>query len=123
MTGICNIPTIAFDLATGGFVFGFSELLLSLISALLVVNLIIVSFVPDLRICIKTKSASEAVQIRRKDRGFFGKQPMEYTDFSEVLPSTDTDKAILELGAIIDDLQTMGDYAIEKWKAEDLNND
>ena len=30
---------------------------------------------------------------------------------------------IRELGAMIDDIQTMGDYAIEKWKEEDQNND
>ena len=51
--------------------------------------------------------------------GFSLKNHNEYTGFSEVLPWTDTDKAINEIGAMIDDLQTMGDYAIEKWKEED----
>ena len=116
MAGICSIPTIAFDISTGEFVPNILDIVLCAVTILAVVNLIILSFVPDLRICIKTKSASEAVRIRRKVRGFFGRQPMEYTDFSEVLPSEDTDRAINELGSLIDDIQTMGDYAIEKWK-------
>lgn len=31
-------------------------------------------------------------------------------------PSTDTDKMMLEIGALVSDLQTMGDLAIAKWK-------
>lgn len=79
-------------------------------------NMILVAFVPDLKICIKTKSAGDAIQIRRKQWGFGHKQTEEYTGFSEVLPWTDTEKAAKELGAIIDDLQTIGDMAIDKWK-------
>ena len=40
----------------------------------------------------------------------------EYTDFSEVLPGKDLDAMINELGALIDDIQTLGDIAIENWK-------
>ena len=72
--------------------------------------------------CFKTKASGDTIQIRKKQHCLFHKQPIEYTDFSEVLPWTDTDKAILELGALINDLQTMGDMAIEKWK-EDQQND
>lgn len=79
-------------------------------------NLILVAFVPDLKICIKTKSAGDAIQLRRKIWGFGFKNREEYTGFSEVLPWTDTEKATKELGALIDDLQTMGDLAIDKWK-------
>lgn len=79
-------------------------------------NMILVSFVPDLKICIKTNSAGDAIQIRRKQWGFGRKQTEEYTGFSEVLPWIDTEKAAKELGAIIDDIQTVGDLAIDKWK-------
>ena len=36
---------------------------------------------------------------------------------SIVLPSKDTDTAIKELGAMITDIQKLGDFAIEKWQA------
>ena len=75
-----------------------------------------VCFVPNLIFSVKTKSASDAVQIRRRVWGLFFKQPQEYTGFSEVLPWDDTEKVSEELGALINDLQTMGDMAIEKWK-------
>lgn len=39
-----------------------------------------------------------------------------HTGFSEILPLKDTEKCIRELGAIINDIQKMGDYAVEKWK-------
>ena len=36
---------------------------------------------------------------------------------SELLPTEETDAAIREVGAIINDIQRMGDYGIEKWRA------
>ena len=121
--GIYNFSIAALDTFLGNFVFGLSEAVLLTTGVMWLVSLIFVCFVPDLRIVIKTKSASEAIQIRRKVRGTFGKQPVEHTDFSSVCPWTDTNQAILELGAMIDDIQTMGDYAIEKWKEEAQNHD
>ena len=41
---------------------------------------------------------------------------VEYTDFGEVRPGKDTDLMITELGTLIDDIQTIGDMAIDKWK-------
>ncbi len=116
--GIYNFSIAAIDTFLGNFVFGLNEAVLLITGVFWLVNLFLVCFVPDLRISIKTKSAGEAIQIRRKVRGIFRKQPTEYTDFSTVCPWTDTDQAIVELGAMIDDLQTMGDYAIEKWKVD-----
>jgi hypothetical protein len=42
----------------------------------------------------------------------------KYSGFAEILPWTDTDIAIKEVGTIIDDIKTMGDAAIEKWKQD-----
>ena len=75
-----------------------------------------VCFVPNLIFSVKTKSASDAVQVRRRVWGVFTKHPQEYSGFSDVLPWEDTEKVAGELGAIINDLQTMGDMAIDKWK-------
>lgn len=122
MTGINSISSTAMELATGNYVFGFIDAISMLITVVWLFNLMIVGMVPELRMVIKTKSAGETVHIRKKVWGFFLKQHNEYTDFGEVLPWTDTDKAINELGALIDDIQTMGDYAIEKWKEEDMHD-
>ena len=40
----------------------------------------------------------------------------EYSGFSEVLPGKDADLAIKEIGAIINDIKTLGDFAVEKWQ-------
>jgi len=37
-------------------------------------------------------------------------------------PSVDTDRMMLELGALVSDLQTMGDLAIQKWKVTKANS-
>jgi len=38
--------------------------------------------------------------------------------FSEVLPTSVTDTAIREVGAMINDIQALGDFGIEKWKVD-----
>ena len=40
----------------------------------------------------------------------------EYSGFAEVLPDKDADLAIKELGTIINDIKTLGDFGVEKWK-------
>ena len=122
MSKISNFNQAPTKIFLGTFEFNLPEIIASIITIILVINLIIVCLVPELRIVIKTKSAGEALQIRKKVWGFFLKQNNEYTDFGEVLPWEDTDKAINELGALIDDIQTMGDLAIEKWQDANKTN-
>lgn len=116
MSGINGLMSTAVDIITGGYVFDIIDAVSSVVTFFWIFNLVIVSFVPDLRICIKTKGAGEAVQIRKQTIGISTKEDGEYTGFSEIVPGKDTDAAILEIGALIDDIQTMGDYAIEKWQ-------
>ena len=40
----------------------------------------------------------------------------EYSGFAEVIPWEDADLAIKEIGAIINDVKTLGDMGVEKWK-------
>ena len=35
----------------------------------------------------------------------------------ELLPTAETETAIQEVGAIINDIQRLGDYGIEKWRS------
>lgn len=87
---------------------------------------IINSFRTNLVFTIKTKGATGAVEIRRKKRvGLLGllfsntaSEKEEYTGFSNVFPLKDTEKAIREVGAMISDIQKLGDYGIEKWKEQ-----
>lgn len=103
-----GLLTSTFDPAVGviGTVFGL----------LMWLNIILVCLVPDLVLCVKTKGASEAFVIRRKQRATLFKQEIEYTGFGEVVPGKDVDRMSSELGALIDDIQTFGDNAIEQWK-------
>ncbi len=98
--------------------------MLFVILAVWIVNGVLYSIKTNLVLTIKTKGASGAVEIRRKKKtGLFGllfnnsaSEKEEYTGFSNVFPMQDTEKAIREIGAVISDIQKMGDYGIEKWK-------
>lgn len=71
-------------------------------------------------------AGKEVIEIRRRQSGgifsiigmlFGGRlRDTDFTGFGEVFPSEDSETAIRELGAIINDIQRMGDYAIDRWK-------
>ncbi len=88
------------------------------------INTIIICFVPNFRMEIKTKGADGALVIRGTAsiivRLFYPFLAMcqgekDYCGFDDVMPWEDTVMAINEVGTMIDDLQKNGDYAIEKW--------
>ena len=91
-------------------------LFLMIISVLVTIsNMIIVCFVPNLVLKIKTKGAEGAVSIGSQKSLLQRNVSQDYSGFVEVMPWEDTVLAINELGTLIDDLQKQGDYAIEKW--------
>ncbi len=83
-------------------------------------NLFLMCFVPDLSVSIKTKGALPAVFVAREEgsllMNIFGGRANHGSGFKEVGPWKDTDQAIKELGTMIDDINTLGDAAIEKWR-------
>lgn len=88
---------------------------------LMLLSLILIAFVPNLVVAIKTKGASSPIEIRRKESNgilafMFNMPKKDYTGVSDVMPGRDTAKAMQELGAMINDLNTLGDGAIDKWK-------
>ena len=99
-----------------GFSFKFADFFSTVILLVWLLNMIFVALVPDLVLIIKTNSASEAITIRRKQFATLFKQEMEYTGFSEVLPDKDIDIFVSEIGALIHDIQALGDMGIDKWK-------
>lgn len=85
--------------------------------AVLIIRIFKVVLQPNLAIIIRTRSGIGAVTIRHTPlfTPFDGNNIVNFTGFEEVLPGRNTELAIKELGAIIHDVQTMGDKAIEKW--------
>jgi len=66
--------------------------------------------VDDLHILIKAKGAVGTMEIGRKLRSD------ERSGFSIVRPWKDTEIAIREIGALLDDVKRFGDAGIDKWK-------
>ncbi len=102
----------------GAFFGGLLYIILAIISLILILK---IAFQPNLNITIKTQSGTGVIEIRRKQTpvgiaALFGGQIIEYTGYDDVLPGRDTDRAVNELGAIINDIQKLGDFAVEKWR-------
>ena len=101
------------------------ENFLALIFAIIAViiflaNLVIYSIRPNLVLMIKTNAATDAaIDIQRKKFSLFGKGTNEeHTGYTEVLPEADAEKSIREIGAVINDIKTLGDFGIEKWRKQ-----
>ena len=90
---------------------------LVILGLLILFTIFIICFVPNLILVVETKGTQPSVDIRRKEWFLFnfGNKP-DYTGFAEVLPWKDTEMAIIELWAMISDIQKYGDSAIEMWK-------
>ena len=82
------------------------------------ISLFLGSILPNLVIMVKTKSAGGAIEICRSKLFDIVNKGAEYTGFDEVLPGKDADMAVKELGAMIGDIQTMGDMAVGKWRKD-----
>lgn len=100
---------------------GVYKVLFFFIAVLAIINVFLIAFIPNLVIKIKTNSAHSGIEIVKEEpiallSFLFGKSHDENSGFLEILPWTDTDTAIKELGTLIDDINTLGDMAIEKWK-------
>ena len=72
---------------------------------------------PNLVLSIKTKSALGAIDIRRRQMIRFSGRMEDGTGYGEVLPLDDAERCIREVNAVITDIQKLGDFGIEKWKA------
>ena len=72
---------------------------------------------PDLAITIKNKGALEQsppISIRRS-RQFGAWRQDTGTGYSEVMPTSESEGAIREITAIINDIQKLGDHGVNKW--------
>lgn len=116
LSGTAGITNLSASALYFGLKTNIADYLLGAMFLLWFINVVLVSLVPDLVLIIKTKGTAPAFEIRRKLFPTPFRPMAEYTDFSEVLPGKDVDLMITELGALIDDIQTIGDEAIDEWK-------
>lgn len=126
--GAGTVPMIS--VATMGFSYYGSNEALGVIAVILAVPFVIISLItlfihsirPNLALIVKTKSASEAIDIRRKKASLlslFGggqNEKDDHTGYTEIWPENDAELSIREIGAMINDIQKLGDFGIEKWK-------
>lgn len=64
---------------------------------------------PNLVICIKNKMGVDGGPVNISIKG---------TLFTEVIPTDESERAIREMGAMINDIQKLGDLGLEKWIAK-----
>jgi hypothetical protein len=100
------------SLAASGFgLFGFLSVLTTII---LLICVFLFCFRPNLVIGIRNKGGVEAAVDIRRDT-IFSKRKGKGTGFSEVIPTVESESAIREIGAIIGDIQKLGDAGLRKW--------
>lgn len=88
--------------------------LFQIIVILVGVYLVVTSFRKTFMLAIySSKTSSSPISIGEGIRSLLGNEAV-YTLVSE--PTQDTDRMLNELGAMVQDLQTLGDYAVTKWK-------
>ncbi|MGC4018126.1 MAG: hypothetical protein QM793_02045 [Muricomes sp.] len=91
---------------------GFGALLAAIAFVLYIAVLILFSLKPSLAITIMTKCVSaQPIYI-------WSRQTMIST--MEVLPGEDADIAVKELGAMVTDIQSLGETGVEKWKENEV---
>lgn len=87
--------------------------------ALYWISIFISCLAPNLSVEVKTSGGSPGIQIKHRYASFFIWNKMEENSgFSEILPGKDADLAISEIGALINDIKTLGDLGIEKWQSK-----
>ncbi len=82
---------------------------------ILIASIFLFCIKPNLVFDFKTMGGGAPIQIRSRSSAF-SLNRNDYTGFSEVLPAADTEKALREIGALINDVQKLGDRAIDQWK-------
>lgn len=71
---------------------------------------------PNLMIEIKTSSGSPGIQLKHKEISFVWHKSEEFSGFTEILPWEETDLVIKEIATVIDDIKTLGDFGVDKWR-------
>jgi len=89
--------------------------LCTILNILYIAALFLYSFKPNMYINFKASGGGSAIEIRR-DFSLRMRNKEEYSGFAEVQPGKDADQAIREINTIINDIKTLGDLGIDKWR-------
>jgi hypothetical protein len=112
---IKKLPAVLAVLCSIGSMNFFTQTEVSLLVVISVLFMLLAIYnwlvIPNLVIVIQSKGGLPAVNIRRKK--LFSKE--ESTGFNEIYPSKDVDRMVRELGAMINDIQKLGNIGVEKW--------
>lgn len=114
--GILSGGSALAALRNGG-VRGLMFFLLAVGLILLIIHLFVFSFKPNMEFHVRTKSGEAVIPVRHDRQGLNALQNF-VTGYNEVLPTDQTETAIREIGALINDIQKMGDFGIAKWRTE-----
>ena len=79
------------------------------------INFLIVCFVDNVYINVKTKGGNAAISVFNSVPFFRFIFNVADLGFHDVLPWEDTQLAMDEIGTLIEDIQRNGDYAVQKW--------
>lgn len=115
---IASVLTFAIDMGSKGLeTFGIISIIY--IFVLFAISMFLSFFKPNLSVELKSSGGMSAVQIKHRYASFFiWKKMEENSGFAEILPGKDADLAIKEIGAMINDIKTLGDIGIEKWQTK-----
>jgi len=111
---ILNFSILGFALSLAASGFGFFNFLLFLTNIILIICIFLFCFRPNLIVSIKNKGGVEAAVDIRRDT-IFTKRKEKGTGFAEIIPTDEAERAIREIGAMINDIQKLGDLGVEKW--------
>ncbi|MCL2879933.1 MAG: hypothetical protein FWF29_06800 [Treponema sp.] len=111
---ILNFSIFGFALSLGASGFSIWTLFIVLSVLIAIVCIFLYCFRPNLVISIKNRGGIESsVDIRRDT--LFSRRREKGTGFSEIIPTDETESAIREIGAMIGDIQKLGDLGLDKW--------
>ena len=85
---------------------------------IIIFGLALYSLKPNLVLLIKTKGGIDgAAPIKiLSGRSFWAWRQNSGVGFSEVFPTDESERAIREINALINDIQKLGDHGVQKWK-------
>ena len=111
---ILNLSPFGFTLSLAASGFSVWKLFIAISEIIILVCIFLFCFRQNLIIRIKTKGAKEAIDICRDT--LFTRRKENGTGFSEVIPTVETESAIREIGAIIGEIQNLGDAGLARLK-------
>ncbi len=101
-----------------GFFGGFLMVLCFVVLIMALFTLFVHAIKPNLVLCIKARAGDAGINIKRKKAALNSlAKDDDYTGYTEIIPTDDSERCIREINAMINDIQKFGDYGIEKWKA------